>query len=71
MTKKSVTSILARDTIAELALDLAVTAEVVADFAPRAGLPTLENAIHALRASVLMIGQTFREAEAAERQEAA
>jgi hypothetical protein len=68
---KSVPTILARDTIAELALDLAATAEILADHAPRATLPTLEKAIHALRAAVLMIGQTFREAEAAEKQEAA
>lgn len=68
---KSVASILARDAIAELALDLAATAEIVADHAPRSTLPTIERAIHALRAAVLMIGQTFREAEAAEKQEAA
>lgn len=63
---KSVVSILARDTIAELALDLAAIAEIVADHAPRATLPAIERAILALRAAVLMIGQTFREAEAAE-----
>lgn len=63
---KTTQSILARDAIAELALDLCAIAELVADNAPRASLPTLEKAIHGLRAGVLMIGQTFREAEAAE-----
>lgn len=66
---KTATSILARDTLAEMALDLAVTAEIVADSAPRASLPALEKAIHALRSGVLLIGMTFREAEAAEKSE--
>ena len=63
---KTAQSVLARDAIAELALDLSALAEIVADHAPRASLPVLEKAIHGLRAGVLMIGQTFREAEAAE-----
>lgn len=63
---KTVQSILARDTIAELALDLSALAEIVANNATRASLPRLEKAIHGLRAGVLLIGQTFREAEAAE-----
>jgi hypothetical protein len=68
---KTEQSIIARDAIAELALDLSALAEIVADHAPRASLPALEKAIHGLRDGVLMIGQTFREAEAAEKSEAA
>lgn len=68
---KTTQSILARDAIAELALDVRALAELVADNAPRASLSTLEKAIHGLRAGVLMIGKTFREAEAAEKPEAA
>lgn len=68
---KTVASILARDALAELALDLAATAEILAEHAPRASLPTLEQTIHALRAGVLLIGKTFRDAEDAEKSEAA
>ncbi len=68
---KCAASILSRDAIAELASDLAATAEIVADYAPRSSLASLEKAIHALRSGVLLIGMTFREAEAAEKSEAA
>lgn len=68
---KNAASILSRDAIAELASDLAVTAEIVADCAPRASLPALEKAIHSLRSGILLIGITFREAEAAEKSGAA
>jgi hypothetical protein len=64
--RRQVASVLARDALAEMALDLAVTAEAIADYAPRASLPMLEKSIFALRAGVLQIGMTLREAQAAE-----
>ncbi len=46
--RRSVAAILARDALAELVLDLAATAEAIADHAPRASLDRLEKAILAL-----------------------
>ncbi len=67
----SVEALVARDALAEMALDLSMTAEIVADHASRASLDPLEQTIRALRAGVLSIGMTFREIEAAEKREAA
>ena len=69
--RRSVAAILARDALAELVLDLAATAEAIADHAPRASLDRLEKAILALRTRVPSIGMTFREIEAAAKRRAA
>lgn len=64
--RKSAAAVLARDAIASMADEVALLADTVADYARSASLPRIELAILALRAGVLELGLTYKEAAAAE-----
>ena len=69
--RKSDVEILCRAAISEMAFDSAALAKIIGVDAARAPLPVIEQAIFALRDSVVTLGKTLREAEASIRGEAA